>query len=130
MKRRVLQKTAPFHELFIKKARNGAVLNGTADYLFPLNVQRNRGRKLRSLVFLLPFFLLLVQKHADQGPLLAQNFPRVGGAATQWPPRPLSPLFLTIKIGEAQEKRGRKKRGIERRETREKKEEEKKKQKK
>jgi hypothetical protein len=53
-----------------KKSQNGVVLNSTADFLLPLDVQRNRGRKLRSPVFSLPFFLLLVQKDADQGPLL------------------------------------------------------------
>jgi hypothetical protein len=76
------KKRAPFHALFIKKkSQNGVVLNSTADFLLPLDMQRNKGRKLRSPVFSLPFFLLLVQKDTDQGPLLAQNFPRVGGAA-------------------------------------------------
>ena len=37
------------------------------------------------------------QKDADQGPPLAQNFPLIGGAAAQWPPCPLSPLFFAYK---------------------------------
>jgi hypothetical protein len=100
-----------FHSLLIKnKARNGAVLNGTADFLLPLDVQRNRGRNLRSPVFTDFSSSKKHQKDADQGPLLAHNFPRVGGAVEeqQHSGRPVVflPYFLPIKTREGRAQKG------------------------
>jgi hypothetical protein len=111
MKRCVLSKTVSFHSLLIKnKAQNGAVLNGTADFLLPLDVQRNRGRNLRSPVFTDFSSSKKHQKDADQGPLLAHNFPRVGGAVEeqQHSGRPVVflPCFLPIKTREGRAQKG------------------------
>ena len=109
MKRRVLPKTALFHTLLKKKkeARNGDVLNGTVGLLLPLDA-RSRGR--RRFFFLcfpppspskrrrLPF-----KKTPTKDPHLPKLFTcwrGGGGAAAQWPPRSLPPLFLPIKTGE------------------------------
>jgi len=62
------------------------------------------------------FFLLLVQKNTDQGPPLAQKFPHVGEAATQWPPLPLSPLVFTYKYKGDEEGKKRQRKGHTRRE--------------
>jgi len=108
MTRRVLSKTAPFNSLFIKKTQNGVVLNGTAYFLLPLEVKRNRGRKLRSPVFSPPFFLLLVQKDADQGPPIYPKFSTCWGAVEgrQHSGRPVLflPCFLPIKTREERAK--------------------------
>ena len=108
MTRRVLSKTTPFNSLFIKKTRNGVVLNGTADFLLPLDVKRNRGRKLRSPVFSPPFFLLLVQKDADQGPPTYPKFSTCWGAVEgrQHSGHPVLflPCFLPIKTREERAK--------------------------
>jgi len=112
MKRRILSKTTSFHTLFIKKkARNGAVLNGTVGFLLPL-VTRNRGRRRFFLPLFSPTSLPLKhQKDIDQGPPLAQNFPRVGVAVEgrQHSGRPVLflPYFFLIKIGEHKSRRRR-----------------------
>jgi hypothetical protein len=66
-----------FHPLFItkKEAQNGVVLNGTVGLLLPLDARSRGGKRYSSFVFHRVFF----QKDTDQGPPLAQSFPRVGG---------------------------------------------------
>jgi len=80
---RVLSKTTSFHTLFIyKKKKPETVPFWTALWVFFFPWTRETGEKY----FFLPLFSLTSlplkhQKDADQGPLLAQNFPRVGGVA-------------------------------------------------
>jgi len=60
--------------------------------LLPLDA-RSKGRRRF-------FFLCLHRLPLLKRCRLAHNFPCVGGAVAQWPPSPLSPLFLPIKTGE------------------------------
>jgi len=99
MKRRVLSKTVPFHALFIKK-KSPKQCRFERHYSLSSSpgCAENRGRRK----FCSPIFTDFSsskehQKDADQGPPLAQNFPLIGGAAAQWPPCPLSPLFFAYK---------------------------------
>jgi len=77
MKRRILSKTTSFHPLFITiKKKPETVSFWTAAWVFFFPWMRKAGEEedCYSSVFHRLFF----QKDADQGPLLAQSFPRVG----------------------------------------------------
>ena len=69
-------------------------------------------KKGKKKIFLPPVFtdflpLKSIKKTLTKDPPLAQSFPRVGGAAAQWPPGLSLPCFLPIKTGEERAKRKR-----------------------
>jgi len=69
--------------------------------LLPLDVRSKGRRRFFLPLFSLPSFLPMTWKDADQGPLtcpkLSTYWRDGGGAAAQWQPRSLSPLFFAYK---------------------------------
>ena len=115
---------------FLKKSKNGVVLNGTICFLLPLDTERTREEEdFSPLLCALPLFSKPPKRRRQNSPLACHMVEEKGmhpfgssGAAAQWPPRPpypfgrgsrgLPPSSFTYKYKGGQ-KQERKKRGKE-----------------